>query len=98
MELELLTIFQNISIAGAVALVGYCFIMKVVSPLVNYFINKKNGNGTDLAGKVNEIETNHLVEINRRLECLDRNDTRTQEDLTNIRERLTRIETKLNIE
>lgn len=96
METQILDIFTNISVAGAVALIGYFLIKDVIAPLINYLINKKNGVGQDLASKVNKIEVNHLGEINRRLGVLENNDIRIWQSLDNIKDEMSKVRERLS--
>ena len=103
MEQNLITLFQNLPLAGALGLIGYLLIIKVLAPFTNYYINRRNGTGMNMANKIKHFENNCLTEINRRLKNLEDSDIRTQHDFvdirkefTNICERVARIEGKLN--
>lgn len=92
MSETLITLFNTISWAGVAAL----FIYFVLKPLMSMLINRKNG-GTTLMNRMNNIEENHLLEINRRLENLELCDIRIQKQLIELEIKVARIETKLSV-
>jgi len=103
METELIQLFQNLPLAGAIGLVGYFLIRDVLAPLVRYFVNKRNGVSTDIERKVDKnaklvesIKTNHLEEINRRLSVLDENDKRIEGTLIRHGEDIAWLKAKVN--
>ena len=95
METELLKLFASLPLASAITFVGYLLIVKVFTPFVNYYINKRNGVGKNLENKVNFIEQNHLSEINRRLEVLENNDIRIYEKLNKNSEEIAYLKAKI---
>lgn len=92
MDIQLIQLFTAISWAGA----GAMFVYFVLSPLVNFYINKRNGTGKDLEKRVNEFETNHLGEINRRLDILEANNLRMWQSLDNIKDEMSGIKERLS--
>lgn len=91
METNLLTFFGTLSWAGVAGL----FVWFVLKPLIGLLIEKLSG-GNGLVDRMNTLENNHLHEVNRRLNCLDAADIRIQDDLGNIRDRLSKIEGRMN--
>ena len=96
METELLKIFTNIPLAGAIALVSYFLIKDVLAPLVRYFVNKRNGVSTDMEKRINQVQHNDLHEINRRLDVLDANDIRMEERMNKLSEDISWLKAKVN--
>lgn len=93
-------IIENISWAGVIAMAIYF----VIRPLVMIVINKINGVSTDVAKEVRHISGNHLTDVGRRLEMLEQNDIRifqaidgVKNELSCLRERMARIEAKINL-
>lgn len=67
--------------AGAVGLIGFLLITKVLSPLVLFYINRRNGTGSNIEKKIKHIENNCLIDINRRLDDLEKNDIRIEQEM-----------------
>ena len=96
MENELLQFFSNIPTAGAAALIGYLLIVKVLSPLTNYYINRRNGTGSNIEKKVKHIENNCLQDINRRLDELEKNDVRIEQGMYELGRDVSWLKGRLN--
>lgn len=95
MEIELLKILSNVPLAGAIAIIGYLFIVRVLTPLVNYYINSKNGVSTDMEKRVNDIGNHQMTDVNRRLDNLESNDLRMWTTLDNIKDEMSRVKEKV---
>jgi len=78
MEQELLKLAVQYG-GGTAILIALYFVLKQITTIA------KNG---DLNKKIQEIEENHLTEINDRL-------TKLEEDVANIRERVAKLEVKV---
>ncbi|GIW70353.1 MAG: hypothetical protein KatS3mg101_1100 [Patescibacteria group bacterium] len=93
MEATTIKNLADISYAGAIAIIGIYFIKFILAPIINYLINKKNGYSNDIEKRIKKIENNDLHD----LEDLRNRIYKIEDEVTKIRERLTRIETKLNL-
>jgi hypothetical protein len=92
------TIIKNIAdigYAGAIAVIGVYFIRLVITPLITYLINKNNNlnQNNSIEKRLKKIEENDLHD----LDDLRKRIYKIEDEIVNIRERLTRIETKIKI-
>lgn len=79
----------------AIALIGL-FIILVVKPLLSVLISRlqgniNNNNYTKLDARMNKLETNHLIDINRRLLNLETKQDKFQEELEKIKIEIVKI-------
>jgi hypothetical protein len=93
-ELELLT---NIGAIGVIGIFIYFILKPLIELLVQKLKDKMNGtNGySRLETQIKQIEGNHLTDVHRRLDVLERRQDEFLKVLNNIENRLIRIETKL---
>jgi len=90
-------IIQNITALGLIAL--FLIVMKpLIRVLARKLSDKLNGtNGySRLEERINRIEENHLDDVCRRLDNLERDSRELRNEVEEIKIRLTKIETKLN--
>jgi len=92
-----LEIIQNITALGVIAL-----FLLVMKPLIRVFAqklsDKVNGNNgySRLEKRISLIENNHLEDVGRRLDNLERDSREIRKEIEEIKIRLVRIEARLN--
>ncbi len=92
MDIQTLTILKDISWAGVMALIVLC----LLKPLITYFIAKKNGiNNQSLSDRLDSLEFNHLEDVNRRLDNLERGQKEIEEKINAIDKKVAILENKI---
>ena len=102
MDIQTLTILKDISWAGVMALI----IITIIKPLIEYFIKKYNHTGSsylqELSDKfdgleynLNNLENNHLNDVCRRLENLERGQKELEEKINAIDKKVAILENKI---
>ena len=92
-----LELIQNITALGLIAL--FLIVMKpLIKVLAQKLSDKLNGtNGySRLEERINKIEGNHLEDVYRRLDNLERDTREMRDEIEEIKIRLVKIETRLN--
>ncbi len=93
MDIQTLTILIDISWAGVMALIVLC----LLKPLITYFIAKRNGtNNQSLSDRLDSLEFNHLEDVNRRLDNLEKGQKEIEEKLNVIDKKVAILENKFN--
>ena len=93
MDIQTLTILKDISWAGVMALIVLC----LLKPLITYFIAKKNGiNNQSLSDRLDSLEFNHLEDVNRRLDNLERGQKEIWDKLNAIDKQVAILTNKFN--
>jgi len=93
---EIQNIIQNISAMGLIAL----FILIVIKPLMPLLVqrlqNRTNNNGINkLKDRLDSLEHNHMSDVLRRIENLERKQDEFSKELENIKIELVKLKTKL---
>lgn len=88
---------QNISAIGLIAL--FLIIMRplilVISQRLKDKLNGTNGYSR-LEKRLNQLENNHLEDVNRRLDNLERDTRELRDDIEEVKIRVVRIEARMN--
>jgi len=88
---------QNITALGLIAL--FLIVMKpLIKVLARKLSDKLNGtNGySRLEERIRDLEDNHLEDVNRRSDNLERDTREMREDIENIKIKLAKLEAKFN--
>ena len=96
METDLITLFQNLPLAGAIGLIGYFLIKDVLAPLTRMFVNRRNGVSSNIEKRIDKVQNNDLHDITRRLGVLEDNDRRFEDRLNKMGEDLAYLKARLN--